>query len=152
MQVSHDKYDHVRERIKAHEGCRLKRYKDSMGVLTVGWGHALTPDEIRHGTWDKISRAEADAIFEGDFQTALEQARKGFPVFWDDIGDARRGVLIEMVFQMGPYRVSRFKEMRSALAKKIYRKAAAEMIDSDWAEETPKRCFALALIMLTGQA
>ena len=151
MQASHDKYDHVRERIKAHEGLRLMRYVDSLGYPTIGYGHALTPDEIRHGTWDKISRAEADAIFEGDFREAMKEAKRIFDPIWHHINAARQGVLIEMTYQLGPVGVGRFKKMWKALNTYDYRLAAVEMLNSQWAKQTTERCCILALIMLRGE-
>lgn len=32
--------------ITSEEGCRLKAYKDQVGVWTIGYGHILTPQKI----------------------------------------------------------------------------------------------------------
>lgn len=48
--------------IKARESCRLTPYLDVAGVLTVGWGHVLLPNEPR----SPISQAQADNLFDID--------------------------------------------------------------------------------------
>ncbi|MBD1601973.1 lysozyme [Pseudomonas typographi] len=44
--------------IQAFEGLRLSAYRDSVGVVTIGWGH--TGPDIRMGM--KIDRAEAERL------------------------------------------------------------------------------------------
>ena len=47
-----------------------------------------------------------------------------------------------MVFQLGKTGVSKFRNMWSALKDETppnYKKAAAEMLDSRWAKQTPNR-------------
>lgn len=49
------------EKIKEFEGCRLKAYKDSAGVWTIGYGHT-------HGvkSGQLITQAQADSLLHGD--------------------------------------------------------------------------------------
>ncbi len=51
--------------IKRFEGCRLAAYKDSVGVLTIGYGHT---SGVRRGM--TITQAEADAYLKEDCATA----------------------------------------------------------------------------------
>jgi lysozyme len=44
-----------------------------------------------------------------------------------------------MTFQMGPAGVGKFKNMLIALQNQSYAEAAAEMLDSRWAKQTPNR-------------
>lgn len=48
--------------IKHFEGCRLKAYKDSAGIWTIGYGH--TGKEVFEGLM--ISQEEADELLEKD--------------------------------------------------------------------------------------
>lgn len=53
------------ELIKAHEGLRLEAYRDSVGVLTIGYGHT-------HGVLEgqAITEQEADAMLREDLKAA----------------------------------------------------------------------------------
>ena len=56
-------------------------------------------------------------------------------------------VILEMVFQLGTTGVSKFKKFWKALRVKDWKKAAAEMKDSRWHSQTPRRCESLAEIV-----
>ena len=137
-------------RIKLHEGLRLMPYEDSLGKLTIGYGHRMTKvDEItyEHG----ITQGMAEEIFERDFAKAAAQALSiSGGKTWADMGNPRRGVIIEMCFQLGMGGVLKFRRMWDALDKGDYEAAAAEMLDSRWHTQTPKRCKLLANIMKSG--
>ena len=47
--------------IKQFEGCRLKAYKDPVGVWTIGWGHTKG---VKAG--DEITQAQADKLLRDD--------------------------------------------------------------------------------------
>lgn len=52
----------IKQMIKSWEGCRLTAYRCPAGVLTIGYGH--TGPDVSPGM--KITRAEADALFDRD--------------------------------------------------------------------------------------
>ena len=127
----------LRERIKQHEGCELTPYKDTKGNMTVGYGHKIVPSDgtlfnpdRRPGT-GTIHPAEADELFDRDFDTACRLTPKVFPYAWDKINGPRQGVLVEMIYQLGAGAARDFLHMRAALNLLKYRRAAAEMVDSD---------------------
>lgn len=64
MEVSKE----AKDLIKKFEGLRLEAYRCSAGVLTIGYGHtsAAGAPEVKQGM--KITRAEANRIFETDLQ------------------------------------------------------------------------------------
>lgn len=57
--------------IKQFEGCRLTAYKDSVGVLTIGYGHTKG---VKAG--QKITQAEADEYLKQDVVTAERAVNK----------------------------------------------------------------------------
>lgn len=140
--------DDLAARIKLHEGGpKLLPYKDSLGFLTIAFGHKVTRAEEKQFNTG-ITPGMAEQLFEKDFAKAIEQAKaiSGTKV-WADMNDARRGVIIEMCFQLGMAGVLKFKRMWDALDKGDYDTAADEMLDSLWHQQTPKRCKLLANIM-----
>ena len=130
----------VKERIKKHEGCRYEPYEDSVGVLTVGYGRNLRDIPF--------SQDEIELMFENDYKRALDGAESLPPYFHLD--ETRRGVLIEMVFQLGLQGVRGFKKFLLAAAQGEYVWAAEEMLDSKWARQTPERAKELAKTFVKG--
>ena len=134
----------LKERIKEHEGFRDVIYKDSLGFATIGYGHLVLPtDDFVEG--QQYSREVLDAVFDKDFQNAVDNANKL-------IGDIpleyqAREIICEMVFQLGIGGVSKFKNMWKALEDGDYHTASVEMLDSRWAKQTPSRAKKLSNIM-----
>jgi len=130
----------LEERIKKHEGLRLTPYEDSEGILTVGYGRNLEAVPF--------SQDEVDLMFTNDFRRA-RQGAESFTAY-TQLNETRRGVLIEMVFQMGVSGVSKFKRFLDAAYNRDWARAADEMLDSKWAKQTPERAKELARIFLRG--
>lgn len=130
----------LESRIKNHEGLRLTPYKDSEGILTVGYGRNLEAVPF--------SQDEVDLMFKND----LRRARDGAESFvaYTQLNEIRKGVLIEMVFQMGVAGVSKFKKFLDAAYNRDWARAADEMLDSKWAKQTPERAKELAKLFLRG--
>lgn len=131
----------LKSRIKTHEGCRLTPYRDSEGVLTVGYGRNLEAVPFSQG--------EVDLMFENDFARAKQHAETF--VVYESLNEARRGVLIEMLFQMGARTVGEFKKFLNYAQQGDYERAHEEMLDSKWHFQTPARCEELADIFLRGE-
>ena len=129
------------DRIRAHEGYSTVPYKDSRELLTVGIGRCINRVPF--------SADEIELMFQND----LKRAKAGAETFYvyQHLNEVRRGVLIEMVFQMGVKGVGTFKGFLSYALQCQYAKAAAEMIDSKWHDQTPERCEALAAIFEKGE-
>ena len=127
----------VKNSIKKHEGFRNKVYKDTLGKRTIGYGHLCVED-----WWEddkEYTQAELERIFDKDFEKAKDGASKLYEGC--EINDTAKGVIIEMVFQLGPTGVSKFKNMWKALKETPpnYSVAKIEMLDSRWAKQTPNR-------------
>ena len=136
--------DDLKARIKKHEGFRDVMYKDSLGFATIGYGHLILPTD-NYVDGKQYSKEVLDAVFDKDFQNALDNANKLMSGY--DLVDQAKEVICEMVFQLGIGGVSKFKNMWKALEKKDYYTASQEMLDSRWARQTPKRAEDLSNIM-----
>ena len=134
----------LKDSLKSHEGMRSQVYKDHLGNRTIGYGHLC----LDHEKWvdGKIyPRKVIDKTFEYDFNIAFNDAKKLMPQ--ESIHPDAFGVLINMCFNMGSPRVSRFKKMLIALEVQDYKTAAKEMLDSKWAGQVPNRARELSEIM-----
>ena len=130
----------LKDRIRKHEGCRLEPYEDSLGILTVGYGRNLRDVPF--------SKAEVELMFDTDFRRAVRGAEN--LTFFSHLSEPRKGVVIEMIFQMGVGGVSKFKNFRAACMRHDWETAAIEMLDSKWAKQTPGRAKELANIFERG--
>ena len=141
--------DELKARVQDHEGLRKSVYLDTLGKKTVGIGHLVQPHEMeRFAEGVEIPMDEIMEIFEMDLNRAaagadmLIQENVGH-----DLPQHVGEVILEMVFQLGTTGVSKFKKFWKALRVKDWKKAAAEMKDSRWHSQTPRRCESLAEIV-----
>jgi len=137
-----DTKDQLRRTLIRHEGLKLKPYVDTMGKLTIGVGRNLTDVGI--------SELEALMLLNNDIGIAQANLISTFP-FYQNLNQARKDVLTMMCFQLGLGGLIKFPKMLGALAEGKYTQASAEMLNSVWHEQTPKRCEELAQIILSGQ-
>ena len=126
--------------VKEGEGLRLKPYRCTAGKLTIGYGRNL--DDVG------ITQEEAELLLKNDLEKAEKDAEK-FPVY-SKLNQARKDVLIEMVFNLGYSRLSNFKKMFEALENGDYDEAANQMLDSAWHKQVGKRAERLAYFMRIG--
>ena len=125
--------EQTKEAVKKEEGYRLETYKCTEGHLTGGYGHKMLEGEVPptdHAGWLKI--------FERDFARAMTGA-EDLLMLCPNIHETARHIVVEMVYQMGSYGVSRFKKFLQALQDSDYKEASVQMLDSRWAKQTPNR-------------
>ena len=129
-------FETLKDALKSHEGMRNQVYKDHLGNRTIGYGHLCLDQEI----WEdgKIyPRKVIDKTFEYDFNIALNDAKK--LIAQESIHPDAFGVLVNMCFNMGSPRVSKFQKMLAALEVQDYQTASKEMLDSRWGRQVPTR-------------
>ena len=131
----------LEDRIKGHEGCVTKPYYDSEGILTAAYGRNLEAVPF--------SQDEMDLMFRNDLQRAIKGA-ESFSAY-ESLNRSRRGVLIEMTYQMGVAGVNKFKKFLAAAEQQEWQQAHDEMLDSKWHDQTPERAQELAGIFLGGE-
>ena len=134
----------VKQRIKEHEGFRDTVYSDSLGFATIGYGHLVLPtDNFVEGV--TYPKEQLETIFENDFKIAFNSANELLEGL--DVNHIVKGVIVEMCFQLGKPRVSKFKKMFEGIREQDWNKAADEMINSRWYSQTKSRCESLAATM-----
>lgn len=129
--------------LKRHEGFRANVYKDSLGLDTVGYGFlvsALKDDELllNGGKVEPMSEEVANKILE----LKIDKLKKEvfFNLTWlyqkpEIIKDA----LMNMAYQMGVKGLLSFKNSLALIQASEYEKAADNMLQSKWAQQTPNR-------------
>ncbi|HYE19703.1 MAG TPA: glycoside hydrolase family protein [Tepidisphaeraceae bacterium] len=131
----------LREQLIRDEGCKLRVYKDSRGIETIGVGRNLR---------DKgISQHEADMLLDADILEYSAAVIANLP--WSlRLDEARRAVLVNMAFNLGVRGLLGFRNMLAAVEAGQYDRAADEMMDSQWAGQVGERAARLARQMQTG--
>ena len=102
---------------------------------TIGWGRNLRSVGI--------SREEAEVLFATDLRRAWQACLRTVPVF-RYLDPDRRGVLVNMCFNLGAARLGTFKRFLAALDRRDFNAAADEMQDSLWYRQVGKRAERLA--------
>jgi len=134
----------LKKRVKLHEGFSAKPYRDTLGKMTVGYGHLCVED-----FWDEnteYTEAQLDRIFDKDFDKAIEGAARVCQGM--DLPDRKFGVFIEMTFQLGATGLSKFKKALAAAKDHDWQECHNQLLDSRWYKQTPNRAKQLAQIML----
>lgn len=124
-----------------HEGCELFPYKDSLGVVTIGFGRNLDSNGI--------SKEEAATLLENDLKHTV-LSLEGY-CWWHHLSDVRKAAMVDMHFNLGATKFRKFHGMLSALERGDYTTAAAEMLDSLWATQVKGRAVTLSGMMKSGE-
>jgi lysozyme len=133
------------DQIKSDEGLVLHAYDDHLGFATIGYGRLI--DRRKGGG---ISQDEAEYLLKNDVNARLNVLQSAIP-FFNRLDDARKAVLLNMSFQLGIAGLLKFKSTLAFIEAGDFENAAANMLKSLWARQTPNRARRLAEQMRTGQ-
>lgn len=133
--------DALRLQLIQHEGLRLKPYTDTVGKLTIGVGRNLSDRGI--------TEAEARYLLDNDINGAIGDllALTWFP----DLDPIRQRVFVDLCFNLGIVRLKMFTKMLDAASRKDWPNAAAELLNSKYAQQVGQRAQTLAAMLITGR-
>ena len=147
----------------AHEGLRLQVYQDTLGIDTIGIGRNLEDRGITKEELDWMDIPNMDAVYEygiteadamylakNDVQIVEKELVRSHPCV-EELDAVRQLVLVDMAFNMGVPRLSKFKKMWAAIHENKFDIAAKEMLDSRWAIQVKSRSTKLAHAMHHGE-
>ena len=132
----------VFETLKVDEGVVYEIYKDHLGYPTFGVGHLVLDSDPEHGqeVGTPVSEDRVKECFEKDLDTAINECVTLYGArFVDDWPDEVQQVLVNMMFNMGRTRLSKFKNFKAALDANDWKKAADEGRDSLWYRQVTNR-------------
>jgi len=133
--------------IKRHEGEVLRIYEDSLGLKTLGVGHLCQPSDPEYD-WEigtPVSQKVVDMYYEDDFAKHLAEAIHVFGTEDDfyNLPENIQHVLVNMCFNLGGTRLSKFRNMLEACRTHDWKKMANEMEDSKWFGQVGRRSLEL---------
>jgi lysozyme len=132
----------VYEQLKIDEGIIYEVYKDHLGYLTCGVGHLIVQGDEEYGkpVGTSVTKERVEELFIADCLVTMQECdalfgEENFKSFPDEV----REILINMMFNLGRTRLSKFKKMIAALNEKDWVTAASEGRDSLWYRQVTNR-------------
>jgi len=132
----------VYDQLCIDEGVKYVIYNDHLGYPTFGIGHLITKSDEEFGRpiGTTVSPERVRSCFQRDLDTAISECNtlygeREFGEFPDEV----QQILVNMIFNMGRPRLSKFKKMYAALSKKDWKEAAKEGRDSRWYRQVTNR-------------
>ena len=140
----------LREQLKIDEGVKYEIYKDHLGYPTFGIGHLITENDPEHGepNGKEISEDRVNEVFATDVAKFVSESKILFPDL-DELPDVAQQVIVNMAFNMGRPRLSKFKNFIAGVNDRDWTRAAEEMMDSRWATQVGDRAIRLRNQILT---
>ena len=131
----------VFEQLKIDEGVVYEVYHDHLGYPTFGVGHLITESDPEHGcpVGTPVSEERVAEAFESDLNTAVAECAVLYGRGWHKFPDEVKQILVNMMFNLGRPRLSKFKKMQAALYRDDWETAAAEGRDSLWYRQVGNR-------------
>ena len=132
----------VYETLKVDEGVVYEIYKDHLGYPTFGVGHLVLESDPEHGqeVGTPVSEERVKECFEKDLDTAINECVVLYGArFIDEWPDEVQQILVNMMFNMGRTRLSKFKNFKAALDSKDWKRAGVEGRDSLWYKQVTNR-------------
>jgi len=131
--------DKLKDQLILHEGLELKSYQCSAGFITLGVGRNV--EELG------ITEDEARYLLDNDILRVCQELDNNLP-WWRDLSEVRQRIFVDMVFNLGISRFLNFKNMIAAAESEDWDEAAAQMLDSKWADQVGQRAHRLAKSMI----
>lgn len=132
----------VFEQLKIDEGVEYKVYLDHLGYPTFGVGHLVLKSDPEYGSevGTAVSEERVAECFDKDFNTAVDECYQLYgPGTFNNFPGEVQEILINMLFNMGRPRLSKFINFNTALINQDWVKASEEMVDSVWYRQVGNR-------------
>ena len=132
----------VYEQLKIDEGVEYKLYLDHLGYKTFGVGHLVldTDPERNYEVGEPVSVERVQECFDYDLDLAVSECVALYDEdVWEGFPGEVQEILVNMMFNLGRPRLSKFKKMHAALNNEDWCEAAKEGRDSLWYRQVPTR-------------
>jgi len=119
--------------IKRHEGFVAKPYRDSRGILTVGYGYNLEKG---------MSEKTAELLLISELALCYEFLENNLD-FWDKLTKNRQHVFLDMCYNLGFSGFMKFKRMIACASDGDISGVCREMQNSAWYGQVGRRAVEL---------
>jgi lysozyme len=137
--------------IQKHEGLRLKVYKDSLGIATIGYGFNLEAAGARALCAEfnldhdclisggcQLAEFQAVLVFEAQMKEVYAVATKIFPDY-HQMPQSVQAVIADLIFNLGETRFSKFVSTIAQLKAGNWKQAANDLTSSLWFHQVGHR-------------
>lgn len=132
----------VYEQLKIDEGVVYEIYLDHLGYKTFGVGHLVLESDPEHGydVGEPVSVERVIECFNRDLDVAVSECTALYGVdVWEGFPGEVQEILVNMMFNMGRTRLSKFRKMNAHLECGEWASAAVEGRDSLWYNQVTNR-------------
>ena len=132
--------ERVQEQLAIDEGVVHAIYLDHLGYPTFGIGHLIREEDPEYGQEvdTPVSEERVTEAFQADLDIAISECKALYDQ-WDDFPGEVQEILVNMMFNLGRTRLSKFKNMRKAIDNEDWSTAAVEGRDSRWYRQVGNR-------------
>jgi GH24 family phage-related lysozyme (muramidase) len=132
----------VYEQLKIDEGVVYAIYNDHLGYPTFGVGHLIkeSDEEFGRPTGTAVDEERVRSCFDRDLEIAIGECNALYGEgSFGELPDEVQQILVNMMFNMGRTRLSKFRKMNTAISESNWKEAAIEGRDSRWYRQVTKR-------------
>lgn len=133
-------YDKLKAQLRIDEGVRYSRYKDTMGIWTIGVGHNIDVD--RYYPYkiedEPLSDVQVDVLLNEDVAKVVSDLDQNAN-WWRACPDGVQCVIAGLCFNMGWHGLSQFTNTLGAMHDGRYSDAASGLLASKYATQVGKR-------------
>ena len=132
--------EQVQKQLEIDEGVVYEIYRDHLGYPTFGIGHLIREEDPEYGqtVGTPVDKGRVTEAFQADLDIAINECKVLYDK-WDKFPGEVQEILVNMMFNLGRPRLSKFKNMKKALDKGDWMLAAAEGEDSLWYRQVTNR-------------
>lgn len=130
------------EQLKIDEGVKYEIYNDHLGYPTFGIGHLILESDEEYGkpVGTPVSEERVRECFERDIETAIGECEYLYSEgIFRDLPDEVQEILVNMMFNLGRPRLSKFVKFNAAIMENDWKEAAKEGRDSLWYNQVTNR-------------
>tara|TARA_B110000238_G_C16119555_1_gene436480 strand:- start:535 stop:948 length:414 start_codon:yes stop_codon:yes gene_type:complete len=133
------------EMLRKHEGVEKYAYKCTADKVTIGVGRNIDKSSSMG-----LSDDEIDYLLSNDIKRVSAELIRAFP-WYSELDEVRKDAMIDMCFNMGLPRLSKFKNSLAAMKNGDYDIAALEFLDSNWAKQVGSRSITITDMIRSGE-
>lgn len=127
--------------IKEAEGLRLRMYKDTKGIRTIGYGFNLEANDI--------PLSVAEELFAVKFQEAILTVG-GLP-FFTSLSEPRQRALVEMAYIFGPRLADKWPTTLAYMEAGRWDRVRSIIESSPWMAQAPNRVKRILGLLMEGE-
>lgn len=124
------------KQLKRHEGTVRDKdglhraYRCPAGALTIGYGHNLDANPVPGINKDsRLSEEQAERLLATDIRNFCLELDRVFP-WWRSLDEARRGVMVNMAFNLGIAKLRAFTSTLGAMQAGRFAEAAQNILQN----------------------